>query len=42
MLTKEMVYVTCFLIKDQFILKMGDGDRYQTPTNKSRRKSDSP
>ncbi len=42
MLAKKLVYAPCFWIKDQFTLKMGDGDRYQIPAKRGCRKSDSP
>ena len=48
MLAKKLVYAPCFWIKDQFILKMGGGDRYQIPSRhqipakKDCRESDSP
>ena len=48
MLAKKLVYAPCFWIKDQFTLKMGGGDRYQTPNRhqipakKDCRESDSP
>lgn len=42
MLAKKLVYAPCFWIKDQFTLKMGDGDRHQIPAKKDCRESDSP
>ena len=35
MLAKKLVYAPCFWIKDQFTLKMGDGDKYQIPTKRA-------
>ena len=42
MLAKKIGLRAMFWIKDQFTLKMGDGDRYQIPAKRGCRKSDSP